>query len=822
MTAVLVRGRAAGAATSPAAEPQLSQNATLVLDATAPIPGDYKKNFRMRTARRPDGRELIVDGQSLRLDERPWLPVMGEFHYARYPADEWREELLKMKAGGVDVVASYVFWIHHEEIEGTFDWDGQRSLRRFIELCGEVGLFALLRTGPWCHGEVRNGGLPDWILKKEFRARTNDKDYLEHARRLYGEIAREIDGLLWKHGGPVIGVQCENEYRGPAEHLLALKKIAREVGIDVPLYTRTGWPAPTTRLPVGEILPLFGAYAEGFWDRALTPMPGHYGAAFLFMPAPTDAASAIGQFGFRLPGRDNDDLKSYPYFCCEIGGGMAPSYHRRIRIASLDVASVALVKLGSGNNLQGYYMYHGGANPEGRLSTLQESQATNFPNDLPVKSYDYQAPLGEFGQIRRHYHLLRLFSLFQRDFGSLMATLPACFPEIRPRSLSDAETLRWSARTDGKKGLLFVNNYHRLQTMPAKNGVQFELRLPGGSLNVPAEPFNVPENSVFFWPFRFDLAGARLIYATAQPICVVEDKGDTYAIFAKTPRIPAEFVFDAETCVLEQTSGQVTTDSAGLRIRKLATGTGAAIRVKTLEGARLCIVLLDDETALACWKDELLGRPRIFLTRAGLVIDGNRLRLSAVDPADLAVSVLPAPESVSLDDLRLAAGPDGLFRRFSAPVTSAQTATVSVEPVRQAGPPRKIRMGSKGVAEAPSDADFADAAVWRLRFPRVFDPSRDILLQLRYVGDVARLYLEGRLLTDDFYNGNPFEIGLKRFAPDIYHKELLLKILPLRKNAPIYLGGDAWPAFGEAESLVRLDGVDVLERHHVSFTVTQR
>ncbi len=61
---------------------------------------------------------------------------MGEFHYARYPEAEWEREILKMKAGGVEIVATYVFWIHHEEVEGQFDWSGQRDLRRFIELCG--------------------------------------------------------------------------------------------------------------------------------------------------------------------------------------------------------------------------------------------------------------------------------------------------------------------------------------------------------------------------------------------------------------------------------------------------------------------------------------------------------------------------------------------------------------------------------------------------------------------------------------------------------------------------------------------------------------
>ena len=80
-------------------------------------------------ATNPQGHALTVTGRSLVLDGEPWLPVMGEFHFARYPESQWRDELLKIKAGGIDVLASYVFWIHHEEIEGQFDWSGRRSLR---------------------------------------------------------------------------------------------------------------------------------------------------------------------------------------------------------------------------------------------------------------------------------------------------------------------------------------------------------------------------------------------------------------------------------------------------------------------------------------------------------------------------------------------------------------------------------------------------------------------------------------------------------------------------------------------------------------------
>ena len=215
------------------------------LSATVTTP-PQAAGFNMGESHRPDGMVLTLDSNSLRLNGKPWMPVMGEFHYARYPENEWREELLKMKTGGVNTVATYVFWIYHEEIEGQFDWSGRRDLRHFIQLCGEVGLKVIVRCGPWDHGEVRNGGLPDWLLKKGWEMRSNDTNYLATTKILYGEISKQLSGLLWKDGGPVIGIQLENEYNGPAEHLLALKRLAREAGLDVPLYTRTGWPALST------------------------------------------------------------------------------------------------------------------------------------------------------------------------------------------------------------------------------------------------------------------------------------------------------------------------------------------------------------------------------------------------------------------------------------------------------------------------------------------------------------------------------------------------------------------------------------------------
>lgn len=323
----------------------------VTVEPAKPAPAEQ---FHLGTAANPSGSTLTVDRNSLRLDGQPWTPVMGEFHYTRYPANEWREELLKMKAGGIDIVATYVFWNHHEEIEGEWNWSERHNLREFVRTAGEVGLKAVVRCGPWCHGEVRNGGLPDWLLKKT-KVRSEDPAFLAEVRRLYLQIAQQLEPLLWKDGGPVIGIQLDNEYGGPAEYLLALKKIAREVGLDVPIYTRTGWPQLTTPMPFGEIVPLYGVYAEGFWDREIRSMPGRYWNGFRFSTLRVDENIANEQLG-RRDAKDAPDVARYPYLTCEIGGGMTNSYHRRILIDPADIESTVLVKLGSGSTLPGYYM----------------------------------------------------------------------------------------------------------------------------------------------------------------------------------------------------------------------------------------------------------------------------------------------------------------------------------------------------------------------------------------------------------------------------------------------------------------------------------
>ena len=211
-----------------------------------------------------------VDNRSFLKNGKRFLPVMGEFHFSRYEPEDWEEELLKMRAGGVDIAATYVFWIHHEERQGEWDFTGCRDLRRFLEICRRIDMPVWLRIGPWAHGECRNGGFPDWVVSDpERKARTNDPAYLELVKAFYNKVGEQAAGMTAKDGGPVLGIQLENEYGhcgGPSDreegmaHMRTLKKLALEAGFDVPYYTATGWGG--AYVVDGETLPVLGGYVD--------------------------------------------------------------------------------------------------------------------------------------------------------------------------------------------------------------------------------------------------------------------------------------------------------------------------------------------------------------------------------------------------------------------------------------------------------------------------------------------------------------------------------------------------------------------------------
>ena len=479
----------------------------------------------------PKGEEINVTSRYFTRNGKPWIGVMGEFHFSRYSRENWHRELAKMKAGGITIVSTYLFWIYHEEIEGKMDFGGDNDIRAFIEEFKDVGLDVVIRIGPWAHGECRNGGFPDWLLKKDYKLRDNNEEYLAVVKKWYQSIYNEVKGLFYKDGGNIIAVQIENEFVDNAEHLAKLKEIAVECGFIAPIYTVTGWnSASGAKIPVDEVVPVFGGYCEAPWENhmnRLSPSPHYFFNRMRNDSAiGTDLIAKTQSDGWQLP------YERYPFATCELGGGIEVTHHRRPIIKPIDIYAVSLVKLGDGNNLVGYYMYHGGTNKIGELSTFNETKATGYPNDYPILSYDFQAPLSEYGEVREQYGLLNMLHMFVNDFGEEFAPMIAV-DSGNTVAADDTNSLRYGMRTNGKSGFVFVNHYQRLTELAdIENAV-----ISAGNVEFP--PIDVKGEVSFFMPFNMKMGDSVLEYATAQPLCKYDD---TY-FFAEIPNIKAEYKF---------------------------------------------------------------------------------------------------------------------------------------------------------------------------------------------------------------------------------------------------------------------------------------
>jgi hypothetical protein len=120
---------------------------------------------------------------------------------------------------------------------------------------------------------------------------------------------------------------------------------------------------------------------------------------------------------------------------------------------------------------------------------------------------------------------------------------------------------------------------------------------------------------------------------------------------------------------------------------------------------------------------------------------------------------------------------------------------------------------------APDAAAFAKAGAWRLTVPRdALQDVNDVFLEIHYVGDVGRLYADTNLVDDNFFNGTPWEIGLKELAPAAPTGTFYLEVLPLRKDAPIYLPKTSWPDFGNKSEVSELSSVQAHPEYEVTLT----
>lgn len=694
---------------------------------------------------------VALTSRALLRDGVPVIPVSGELHYSRVPRDRWRQRLRQMRAGGVTVVATYVFWLHHVEHRGAPRFDGNLDVAAFADLCAAEGLDLVLRIGPWCHGETRNGGFPDWVQQAPVRHRTDDPGYLELVREWFGQLAGHLAGRCGP-AGTVLGIQLENELYDQPGHLVTLKRMARAAGMSAPLWTATAW--GSAELPAEELLPLYGGYGDGFWVDAGAPWDPTFRDHYFFSHVWDDPG--IGADLRRLhevrvaAGGTRTPSEWFPPATCELGGGMGTAYHRRPRPAALDVATIAHCKIGNGSAWQGYYMYAGGTNPPG-ASGMQESHATGYPNDLPRLGYDFHAPIGEAGVLAASHAELRRQHAFLAAFGAGLADMPSSLPEVRPAGVDDTRTLRWALRSDGHRGFLFIAWHQPHVPLPDYRGARFRVGLDDGDLVLPSRPVDIPAGTLARWPLRITAGGVRLDWVTASAVTLLPGAVPTL-VLTESAGVPVEYAVDGSAHPL--------------------TPSRVPIRVPASSGA-LDLLVLPAADAPLVWVcgDRLLLSPGELTWGPDGQITAAGSDVLVYDPAGRAFAALPL-------------GP---------PSSAAGSAEATVSPVRAAGRAVPVAYGKfDGRPSAPSAETFDDlAAVYQLDIPDwAADPSLDPLLRIGWAGDVGQLRVDGRAVTDRFWDGSEWIVSLR----DVGFRagsRVSLHLLPLATGSPVSLPGDA-------------------------------
>lgn len=324
---------------------------------------------------------LSYNKEEFLLDGKPFRILSGSIHYFRVVEEYWEDRLKKLKACGFNTVETYTCWNLHEPREGEFVFEGMLNIEKFIDTAKDLGLYVIIRPGPYICAEFDFGGLPAWLLKyPDMRIRCNDALYLSKVERYYSELFRRLCSRLSTNGGNIIAVQIENEYGSfgnDKEYLYAIADIYKKNNVDCLLFTSDG---KEHSMMTGGTLPEY---------LATINFGGHV----------DENHAALVQH-----------RPSQPKMCCEFWNGWFDHwYEEHHRRDNDDVLASLGQWLDTGASIN-MYMFHGGTN----------FGFTNGANDFGVyeptiTSYDYDCPLNECGDLTPKYFAVK--QLFEERFA---------------------------------------------------------------------------------------------------------------------------------------------------------------------------------------------------------------------------------------------------------------------------------------------------------------------------------------------------------------------------------------------------------------------
>uniref|UniRef100_A0A8C5P2E3 Beta-galactosidase n=1 Tax=Jaculus jaculus TaxID=51337 RepID=A0A8C5P2E3_JACJA len=336
---------------------------------------------------------LQAKGQNFMLEDSIFWIFGGSIHYFRVPKEYWRDRLLKMKACGLNTLTTYVPWNLHEPERGKFDFSGNLDLEAFVLLAAEIGLWVILRPGPYICSEVDLGGLPSWLLQDSgMKLRTTYKGFTEAVDLYFDHLMSRVVPLQYKHGGPVIAVQVENEYgsynKDPA-YMPYIKKALEDRGIIELLLTSDN--------------------KDGLQKGVV------HGVLATINLQSQQELQLLSTFLFSVQGIQPKMVMEYWTGWFDSWGGP----HNILDSSEVLETVSAIIDSGSSINL---YMFHGGTN-FGFINGAMHFH--EYKSD--VTSYDYDAVLTEAGDYTAKYSKLRDF------FGSVSGIPLPPPPDLLPK-----------------------------------------------------------------------------------------------------------------------------------------------------------------------------------------------------------------------------------------------------------------------------------------------------------------------------------------------------------------------------------------------------
>lgn len=307
------------------------------------------------------------------LNEKPFLIKAAEVHYPRIPRQYWEHRIEMCKALGMNTLCLYIFWNIHEQREGEFDFTGNNDIRAFVKLAQKHGLYVIVRPGPYVCAEWEMGGLPWWLLKKkDISLRDNDPYFLERLKIFEEQVGKQLGDLTIEKGGPIIMVQVENEYGSYGEnkeYIANVRDIIRQSGFDKVTLFQCDWSSNFTRNGLDDLV----------WTM-------NFGTG-------ANIKNEFRRLGELRP--------ESPKMCSEFWSGWFDKWGGAHETRGAKDMVDGLEEMIQNNISFSLYMTHGGSN-------WGHWAGANSPGFAPdVTSYDYDAPINEYGHATPKYYELR-------------------------------------------------------------------------------------------------------------------------------------------------------------------------------------------------------------------------------------------------------------------------------------------------------------------------------------------------------------------------------------------------------------------------------